>query len=87
MELAVEARNLTKTYKMYASPLNRALDAFRRTGSGKRFTAIEDVSVGFPKGEVVAILGKNGSGKSTLLKIITGVTTQSSGSVEVSGRV
>jgi teichoic acid transport system ATP-binding protein len=87
MELAVETRGLTKTYKMYASPLNRALDAFRRRGTGKRFTALEDVSVGFPRGEVVAILGKNGSGKSTLLKIITGVTTQTSGSVEVNGRV
>ena len=79
--------DLTKTYKLFSSPRQRALDVFRRTSRAELFTALKDIDVDLPEGEVIAILGKNGSGKSTLLKIIAGVTTPTSGSVEVNGRV
>ena len=49
--------------------------AVPRDDNSKKFTALKNVTMDFPKGEVIAILGKNGSGKSTLLKIITGVAT------------
>lgn len=84
---AIRVRNLTKSYRIYDSSLGRALDAFRRTPTGRAFTALDDVTLDFPKGEVIAIVGKNGSGKSTLLKIITGVTSATSGTVEVDGRI
>ena len=87
MEYAVRVASLEKTYKIYSSSLDRAVDAFRRSDRARHFTALKDVTFDVPKGEVLAILGKNGSGKSTLLKIITGVTAQTSGSVEVNGRV
>lgn len=51
----------------------------------KEFLALNNVSLDFPKGESIGVLGKNGSGKSTLLKIITGITDPTSGSVEVNG--
>lgn len=84
---AVRVKNLTKTYKIYSSSIARALAPFQREANYRKFTALKNVSVDFPKGEVVAILGKNGSGKSTLLKIITGVATQTSGEVEIDGRI
>jgi len=84
---AICVKNLTKTYKIYPSSIDRALSPFRKNDKSRLFTALKDVSVDFPQGEVIAILGKNGSGKSTLLKIITGVAHQSSGDVEVSGRI
>ena len=87
MECAVRVSHLTKSYKIYSSSLDRALAPFRRKDIAKRFEALKDVSVDFPRGEVIAILGKNGSGKSTLLKIITGVARQTSGDVEVNGRI
>jgi len=87
MECAVRVKNLTKSYKIYDSSLDRALAPFRHKDRAKRFNALTDVTVDFPRGEVVAILGKNGSGKSTLLKIITGVAHQTSGELEVNGRI
>jgi teichoic acid transport system ATP-binding protein len=84
---AIRVRGLTKTYKIYPSSIARAVAPFRRSDTSKKFTALKNVTIDFPKGEVVAILGKNGSGKSTLLKIITGVARQTSGEVEVDGRI
>ncbi len=35
----------------------------------------------------MGIIGRNGAGKSTLLKILSRVTTQSTGSIKVKGRI
>lgn len=86
-DIAVSVRNVTKEYRVFGSPAKRALSAFGAPVKHKTFTALDEVSVDFPKGEVVAILGKNGSGKSTLLKIITGVIQPTTGAVEVDGRI
>jgi len=84
---AVSVRHLTKTYKIFPSSIDRARSPFRKNDNSRKFTALSDVSVDFPVGEVIAILGKNGSGKSTLLKIITGVARATSGELEVNGRI
>ena len=34
--------------------------------------ALDDVSMDFYEGEVVALMGENGAGKSTLMKILSG---------------
>jgi lipopolysaccharide transport system ATP-binding protein len=45
------------------------------------------VSFNFKEGEVLGIIGRNGAGKSTLLKIMSQVTTPTSGQIRLRGRV
>lgn len=47
------------------------------------FVAVDDVTFGVARGEVVGFLGPNGAGKSTTMKMITGFLTPTSGSIRV----
>lgn len=47
--------------------------------------ALDDVSLTFAKGEIVAILGENGSGKTTLVKHLNGLLRPDSGTVFLNG--
>jgi sulfate transport system ATP-binding protein len=49
------------------------------------FTALDDISLNFPSGELVALLGPSGCGKTTLLRIIAGLEQADSGSVILDG--
>ncbi|HQB50655.1 MAG TPA: ABC-F family ATP-binding cassette domain-containing protein [bacterium] len=50
-------------------------------------SVISDVSFSLARGQKVALVGHNGTGKTTLLKIIAGIETQDSGSVEIASDV
>ncbi len=47
--------------------------------------ALKGVSLTVPHGEFFALLGPNGAGKSTLIGIASGLTTKTSGTVEIAG--
>ena len=47
--------------------------------------AIQDVSFDLSGGEIVALLGPNGAGKTTTLRLLSGLLTPTSGSIEVDG--
>ncbi len=49
------------------------------------FEALNDVSLEFPSGELVALLGPSGCGKTTLLRIIAGLESADAGTVFLEG--
>ncbi len=86
-DVIIKVENLSKVYKIYEKNIDRIKDALFNKHYGKDFYALRDVSFEIRRGENVALVGKNGAGKSTLLKIITGVLTPSSGTLEVKGKI
>src|ERR1017187_7340559 len=50
-----------------------------------QFTALENVTLEIPTGELVALLGPSGSGKTTLLRIIAGLEFADAGTVRFDG--
>jgi ABC-type polysaccharide/polyol phosphate transport system ATPase subunit len=85
MDVAVSVRNLTKKYKLYEDKWGPLKEIVTKKRLHKEFLALKDVSLDFPKGEAIGVLGKNGSGKSTLLKIITGIADPTAGTIQVNG--
>ena len=67
--MAIESANITKEYE-------------RR---GRKFLAVDDVSISIPKGRITVVTGNSGSGKSTLLNILAGMIVPEKGSVSVDG--
>lgn len=88
MDIAINASKISKKYHLYNHHFDRlkeALHPFRKKYHHD-FYALRNVSFDIKKGETVGIIGKNGAGKSTLLKILTGVLSQSDGSISTCGK-
>ncbi len=68
-EYVIEAYDLTKIYYI----------------RGMRITAVDNVNLGFARGEFTTIMGPSGSGKTTLLNLITGLERPTSGKLLFEG--
>jgi lipopolysaccharide transport system ATP-binding protein len=62
---------------------------YNREAGGKNDVvySLHDISFTINQGDSVGIIGRNGAGKSTLLKVLSRITSPTSGSVKVRGRV
>ena len=86
-EVVIKVRDLVKKYNIYDNPMDRLKEtlSIRHKCYHREFVALNGLTFDIEKGDAVGILGKNGSGKSTLLKMITGVLTPTSGTIEIKG--
>ena len=87
-EIAIEARSLTKEYRVYRKREGLAASIrglFKR--EYKIAEAVRSVSFKIESGEMVAFLGPNGAGKTTTLKLLSGLIYPTGGEATVLGHV
>jgi lipopolysaccharide transport system ATP-binding protein len=58
-----------------------------KKGESDYVWALKDINFEVEKGDVLGVIGKNGAGKSTLLKLLSKVTTPTTGQIVMKGRV
>ena len=58
-----------------------------KKGSSDYVWALKDITFNVEQGDVVGIIGKNGAGKSTLLKLLSRVTSPTTGRIKARGRI
>jgi lipopolysaccharide transport system ATP-binding protein len=100
MPIAIEAQGVSKRYRLgemqaaYGTLRESLSHAAKRVSRREHHAAekqeiwaLKDVSFQVPEGEVLGVIGRNGAGKSTLLKVLTRITTPTSGRIEIRGRV
>ena len=73
----VEARGLSKHYRVGRGMLGRGADVLR---------AVDDVSFALPSGTTVGLVGESGCGKSTLGRVLLALEKPTSGEVRFDGR-
>lgn len=49
--------------------------------------SLKDINFKVEQGDILGIIGKNGAGKSTLLKVLSQVTTPTTGTIKMKGRI
>jgi lipopolysaccharide transport system ATP-binding protein len=87
-EPAIRFDHVEKSFRYFASPLQRLREAFSPSGRSHHVPVgvLHDISFVIPRGETAAIIGANGVGKSTLLHLVAGLLEPSSGEVTSNGR-
>lgn len=79
----MKIRRKTDPYAKIGSKNDRTLQATK----GEYIWALRNINLEVNKGEIVGIIGKNGAGKSTLLKLLSKVTSPTTGSIKTQGRI
>ena len=88
-DICVKVENLSKRFLVLKRKVTvlQSLEALIKHKLLKgELWVLRDVSFEIKRGEKLAIIGKNGSGKTTLFRILTGIYSQTSGSIKIKDR-
>jgi len=58
-----------------------------KSGKSDQIWALKDINLEVREGDVLGIIGKNGAGKSTLLKVLSRITSPTTGIARIKGRI
>lgn len=83
----LEVSNLSKSYQIESSPIDRLSYLLFGKGAPKTKNVLENVNFSLNRGQCLGLIGNNGAGKSTLLKMIAGTIRPTQGQVKVHGRI
>ncbi|MGM0984659.1 MAG: ABC transporter ATP-binding protein [Pseudomonadota bacterium] len=83
----ITVNDLYKSFKLFAKPADRLVEAVTGRARHATHVALDGVSFTVGEGEVLGVMGRNGAGKSTLLKLMTGVLMPDAGEIHIDGRV
>lgn len=78
---------LTSNAKNALRRLQSPFSAFTNPKKYQEFWALKDINLTVKQGDRVGIIGRNGAGKSTLLKILSKITSPTTGHLRMRGRV
>ena len=62
-----------------------AIQTIHLTKQYKQLTAVDDLTLEIPQGELFSLLGVNGAGKTTTIKMLTGLTRPTNGTALIGG--
>ncbi|ASV06898.1 ABC transporter ATP-binding protein [Leptospira interrogans serovar Canicola] len=87
--MSLKVENLSKVYFGFSGPLQRILNVLSLgfLGNDVKYDALKNVNFEVSSGEIVGLIGRNGAGISTLLKVLTGVSSYSSGKILKTGSI
>lgn len=91
-EVIIEVKNLTMEFKVTKDKIDTLKEFLIRTikrnkTHNEHMRILNNISFDVYKGDKLGILGFNGAGKSTLLKIMAGIYTPTSGSINAKGKI
>lgn len=83
--IAIKLINVSKKYTIHHEKPTLAEKLFN--GKYEDYWALRNINLDISQGMRIGLIGANGSGKTTLLKLIAGISHQTTGKVEVYGKI
>lgn len=87
----IELKNINLVYDINCEKKLKDIILFNKSKSNlinqKKIHALRDIDISLKDGDRLGIIGHNGAGKSSLLKLIAGIYPQTSGQLNIKGKI